>query len=217
MGTLLDLFFPQLCVICGKSDQLICPECRQFLVPHSLRCPICRCQSLNGLTHQNCHQSNGLDGLFSLWNYHQLPVRRLIHSLKYEFNASLISALLPHLVTSLTYQVDTIVPLPLHYRRQNWRGFNQAQLISNQLGIQFHLPVDHLLSKTKATPPLATISSFHQRQNMIKHVFSLTTPHLPQKVLLVDDVFTTGSTLTEATSVLKGAGVKQVYGWVLAS
>jgi competence protein ComFC len=110
-----------------------------------------------------------------------------------------------------------IVPVPLHYTRQNWRGFNQSALLAKLLAEKIGLGYSEILIKTKATKPQMSLRSWERRQN-IKGAFS-TTPNLSpltHNILLIDDVWTTGSTLKECCFVLKRAGVKKVWGLTIA-
>ena len=110
-----------------------------------------------------------------------------------------------------------IIPVPLHKRRQNWRGFNQsallAKLIAQQTGLQF---ADALI-RTKHTKPQMSLKSAERHLN-IRGIFSLKqgSEIKNKKILLIDDVWTTGSTLKECAAVLKRNGAKSVWGITIA-
>lgn len=108
---------------------------------------------------------------------------------------------------------ECIVPVPLHPSKLRQRGFNQAELLARALGEELDIPVRLLIKKTKKTKDQKTLSR-EQRSRNIKGAFEADAgavgKKIPQSVLLVDDVYTTGSTLTACARVLKALGVKRV-------
>ena len=106
------------------------------------------------------------------------------------------------------HRIDTIVPVPLHYRRLRQRGFNQASLLARRLGSLLQLPVDYSnLKRTRLTEPQIGLSR-KQRAENVKGAFSLKAPEKfnDKGVLLVDDVLTTGETVDQCVKVLKKNG-----------
>ncbi len=108
-----------------------------------------------------------------------------------------------------------LIPIPLYWQRENWRGFNQSKLLGEKLAKYFHWQFgDDVLIRQKATQAQVSLKA-NQRQENIKKAFKVA-PDIEiakdLKVLLFDDVWTTGSTLKEAAKVLKKAGFKKVYG-----
>lgn len=111
-----------------------------------------------------------------------------------------------------------LIPIPLHKKRENQRGFNQAKLLAENIALYFNLPLlNNALIKTKATPPQADLKGRQRREN-IKNAFSCLSPDLVQNktILLIDDVTTTGATLQQAAKVLKQAGARSVWSLVIA-
>jgi len=108
---------------------------------------------------------------------------------------------------------ECIVPVPLHPVKQRLRGFNQAELLAEALGRETGLPVRNLLKKIKNTVEQKSLSKY-QRMRNAADAYEIAEEALkggvPGTVLLLDDVCTTGSTLTACAGVLKAAGVKQV-------
>lgn len=108
---------------------------------------------------------------------------------------------------------ECIVPVPLHPSRLRSRGFNQAELLAEALGKETGLPVRLLLKKGKKTKDQKSLNRM-QRQKNVKNAFLIDEDaigeRLPMSVLLLDDVYTTGSTLTACARVLKARGVKRV-------
>ena len=113
---------------------------------------------------------------------------------------------------------DVIIPVPLHPKRLRWRGFNQSVLLARQVSRACGLPMDlFVLHRSKETPPQTQLTEEERRKN-VRHAFSLN----PQKsvkgkkVLLVDDVYTSGATVNECSRTLKRGGAKEIYVLTLA-
>jgi ComF family protein len=175
---------------------------------------------MNGTTHFNCLKEMGLDGQISVWEYEGI-IRKAILALKYKYATKVESELLWYLKARLTEDIvpdtKTFVPIPLHWYRQNTRGFNQSvevgKAIAEHLDKKF---MPDLLLRVKKTRPQTELKRDERRSNL-KGVFAMNSKYrIPDSVILFDDVFTTGSTLKEAAEVLKRAGVKQVWGLTIA-
>jgi len=105
--------------------------------------------------------------------------------------------------------VETITYVPMSRRDRRKRGFNQAQLLANGLGRQVGIPICKTLAKVRATSPQAALSARERRSNL-RGAFQLIRSGT-EKVLLVDDIYTTGSTVQECARTLKSGGYKAVY------
>lgn len=183
-------------------------------------CPCCEKASIDGLTHIKCARKLGLDGLISIWEYEGV-VRKAILALKYKYSlevgCELAAVFLKYLNNSRFVIPDsaTLVPIPLHWYRENFRGFNQSNLLGREIaeavGWKFE---PNLLVKRKSTISQVELAGEARRQNL-RGVFALS-PDISvsqyPNILLFDDVFTTGSTLSEAAKVLKRAGAQKVWG-----
>lgn len=114
-------------------------------------------------------------------------------------------------------QPDGLIPVPLHRKRQNKRGYNQAELLAKAIGRQLEIPVySKLLLRVKNTAPLKKQNP-QERQNNLKKAFIIRQNDVKlDTIILVDDIYTTGSTVDEATNVLKEHGVKDIYVITLA-
>ena len=108
---------------------------------------------------------------------------------------------------------DCLVPVPLHLSKFRKRGFNQAELLAREFGRQLHIPIRLLLKKRSRTKDQKRLNRMERKRN-VKDVFCVDIAEIkkgiPKSVLLIDDVITTGSTLTECAKVLKKQGVQQV-------
>jgi competence protein ComFC len=231
--SILDLLFPKSCLGCGCSGNYICSNCLAQTRTAQPICAYCERASIDGLTHVRCQKKLGLDGLISIWEYEGV-IRKAILALKYKY-ATEIGQLLRNLMVeqfqkdcttpcaNFKYQISnlgTLAPIPLHWHRQNVRGFNQSieigKSISEAMNWKF-LP--DLLIKKQPTTSQTELSGDARRQNL-HGVFSVN-PHYSQftvhsSLVVFDDVFTTGSTLREAAKVLKRAGVEKVWGLTIA-
>jgi len=187
-------------------------------------CPVCRRASRYGLKHKYCHATYGLDGLICLWAYDGVA-RTIIKKAKYKYffdqlkflidlidlNNSQYSNFQKFLKTKLV-----VVPVPLHEKRYRERGFNQAEVIGRLVASRWSLAGTNLLRRTKETGHQASRTR-EERLIAVKKAFQLkTNSQLPKAILLVDDVWTTGATMSECCKILKQNGAQQVWGLVLA-
>jgi ComF family protein len=108
--------------------------------------------------------------------------------------------------------VRAVIPVPLHPSRRRRRGYNQAELLARPIAQKLHVPLcTDLLVRAKRTRPQKELDD-KKRKNNLKNAFKYTRKELQlDKVLLVDDIYTTGSTLDEAAKTLQHAGVQKVY------
>ena len=108
-------------------------------------------------------------------------------------------------------QPDAIIPIPLHRKRRAKRGYNQAELLAREIGKRMGIPVrTKLLLRVKNTAPLKQLNP-HERQNNLKKAFLIAENDVKlNTILLVDDIFTTGSTMDEAARTLRNAGVENI-------
>ena len=230
---ILDILFPKKCIGCGKSDTYFCPECVANIKQGDLVCPRCEKLAVGGQTHPICRRKFGLDGLWSLGIY-QDPLRKAIQLLKYkphvvrDFAPVLVDIMLEYWARYQPYVLDqikkdrggewVIIPVPLHWWKQNDRGFNQASLIGQILSKKLGLDYQEALKRTRFTKPQVGLKG-KQRKTNIFGAFAISKIYKPltmNNVLLIDDVWTTGSTMRECTYILKRAGAKKVWGVTLA-
>lgn len=223
---LLDLLFPEACLSCGKNGTYICNECVALVGLSKPVCPNCEKASIDGVTHAKCLKKLGLNGLFSIWNYEGV-IRKAILAFKYKHSLAIGSQLAnifyKYLKSFLFIlpKPAVLVPIPIFWYRQNLRGFNQSEeigkILSERAGIKFE---PNLLIKKKTTIPQVELKGRARRKNL-EGVFSLNPERKSsilgvETIILFDDVYTTGSTLLEATKVLKRSGVKRVWGLTVA-
>lgn len=111
-----------------------------------------------------------------------------------------------------SWDVDLIVPIPLHKSRKRKRGFNQAELIAKKLGLELGIPISSdTLLRTKNTSPQKELNDQDRKSNL-KNAFQVVKNDIKsKKILLIDDIYTTGSTLDAAASALLHHGAEKVY------
>jgi len=217
---LLDFLFPRRCLGCGQWGQYFCKNCIKRLKQIEKQiCPVCQRPAINGKTHPRCQTKYSLDGLVSIFAYEGI-IKQAIGKLKYKFITDLAEELIRLTSKHMSYPKSSIlIPVPLHSRRQRWRGFNQAELLGKILAEKFNWQVrTDILVRHKHTKPQVDLKG-KERKNNIRGAFKIT-PKAKiknlKKVWLFDDVWTTGSTLRECGQVLKRAGVRKVWGLTLA-
>jgi len=131
--------------------------------------------------------------------------------------ASILGQILADTYCNYQLQADVIVPVPLHSSRYKERGYNQCELLVKQLAVNLDLSIDKVtLQRTRMTESQMTLGISERHQN-VKAAFACRDDRLAgRRVLLVDDVCTTGSTLDACAAALKESGVTSVWGLTLA-
>ena len=213
---LLDLIYPRKCLGCGKSGSYFCDQCLAQI-------------SLTPDKSYLFDQIGGLDGVVSLFEYRGLT-RLGIHKLKYGFLTdsrhewqglirvalgAKLSAQQGLRLKRFLLTSPTLVPVPLYWRRLNWRGFNQAEIIAQMLSNNLKLAIKtDLVKRVKATQAQVGLSRW-QRQVNLQKAFVVKS-RAPKSVLIVDDVWTSGSTIKAVAKALKKAGAKTIWALTLA-
>ena len=221
---LIDFVYPKMCVGCGEWGSFLCKVCRDRLDFVDQICPMCGEETPMGWTHSRCKSKYGMDGLIALYEYKEPVMRSVIDGIKYGFNRDLVQIVLENFQFETGVKFDYLVPIPLHRYRENWRGFNQAEEIAQVIGARLLVSCARILKRIRNTKQQVTMKTKEDREENIKGAFALdlTSSRLRgaglrgKKVLLVDDVFTSGADMREGTKILKKAGVKVVWGLTLA-
>ena len=227
-----DTFFPQFCIICGKEGSYLCEECLSLIpIEENQYCPFCSPQKivLDGRTCPRHRKIKNLDGLFCATTYHNSIVKKAIHSFKYEpFIKALAKPLSSLIIAHLEllekdkndFQDFIIIPVPLYRTKLRRRGFNQAEELAKEIAKYLNIPLfTKILTKYRDTPSQTKFTK-EERQKNIKNSFGVNSSNHSlknKKILLIDDVFTTGATMEECARVLKKQGnAKEVWGMVVA-
>lgn len=223
------LVYPPHCLVCGRAaeeseDRYICRDCiAQVQCVAEPTCPRCG-HELGPHTDQTgrCVVCRNMPMRFDravAAAHHLGPIRDLVLALKFAGQRQNALPLGKFLVarlmeTEIPQTVQTIVPVPLHRRRRRARGFNQSELLAEELGRRLGLPVlKKGLRRVVDTPPQTQVSSPASRRANVKGAFSVRKRAAVERksVLLVDDVLTTGATTSECAGVLKRAGAGKVF------
>lgn len=205
---------------CGKYGNDLCRECFRELSIADQICPECGEESLMGWTHSRCKKETGMDGLIVIYDYQDEKIKAVIDGIKFDFNKRLIKSVLKNFRFETGVFFDYLVPVPLHFYRENWRGFNQAGELAKLLGIKMKIPIFQGLFRKRKTKQQSLILDKKLREKNVKGAFEIRKEDRKimkgKKVLLLDDVFTSGADMRECTKVLKKAGVEVVWGLALA-
>lgn len=217
---LIDFLFPRFCVGCGKYGKDLCYKCFRELSIADQICPECGEESPMGWVHLKCRKKNGLDGLIVIYDYMDTKVKAAIDGIKFDFNKKLIKELLRNFCFETGEKFDYIIPVPLHFYRKNWRGFNQAEEITFVVGKKMNVGVVDSLKRKRRTKQQSLILDRKSREKNVRGAFEIIDRDKKnlrgKKILLIDDVFTSGADMRECTKVLKKAGVETVWGLALA-
>lgn len=210
---------PSQCVECGHLGRWLCFNCEgKILFLKQQNCYRCRKLSEYGRTCETCRRYSSLYSVVVATYFGIGPIRSLIHGLKYNSLADLSQILGEVLVSAARYNElkdFTVVPVPLHRRREKQRSFNQAELLSRYLANKFSLPFNKSLKRVRDTSSQTKLTR-EQRLMNIQNAFMVNRSVVGDSILLVDDVITTGATLEECARMLKEAGAKKVVALVVA-
>jgi competence protein ComFC len=221
-----SLLYAPVCAICGESiraGEYLCNDCDakavRIVAPFCQKCSEPFEGSITGaFTCTNCaHRTIYFDAAVAAYRGRGI-VRQIIHEFKYARQIHLRHVVARWLYAALNderlraLRFDVIVPVPLHPTRQRERGFNQASLIAELLSAQTSIPAKPLLGRTRYTTTQTALDRSERMENLHNAFRLRKNAHVrPLRVLLVDDVLTTGSTLNECARVLKRAGAFSVH------
>jgi ComF family protein len=216
-----QLFFSGACFFClTKTVDAWCRDCERDFINEKPRCPVCARHSLHKDICGSCLiQQPPFSSAEVLFDY-QYPADQLIKAFKFNNRPELASRFADVLAKKLTKKEvvlpDVIVPVPLHKNRQQERGYNQSLELAKQLGRQLGVKVSFSqCSRTINTDPQSTLPMKTRRKNVIG-AFSLSKSKIPEHIAIVDDVITTGSTVSELSRLFKKAGCQQIDIWAIA-
>ena len=251
-----NFIFPIECLFCKEEGTFVCKKCFKKLEFNTNNfCLCCKKKTVWGEFCISCKNQYYLDGILFATNYEDKKISNLIKKFKYNFVKEIGKDLAKFLylywknfINSNIFQQKTnfinlkkglIIPIPLHKKRYNWRGFNQAQILAEEFSKKTKFPINYQLIRTKYKKAQAKFNRQNRQEN-IKNCFSWLTlidkehPILPKfknnlfdqkntlnnlknyEIILIDDVATTGATLNEAAKILKNNGAKKVWGLVVA-
>ena len=223
---LVSLFYPPLCVACSadvEPGQYICGSCEEkaprIKPPFCAICSEPFAGAIGGsFSCANCaHRDLHFDAAVAAYRSRGL-VRRLVHEFKYNRQMHLRHPIAHWLCQTMNdprllgRHFDFVVPVPLHPARERERGFNQAQLLAETLSDKIDIPLRPALERIRYTTTQTAFDRAERMQNL-HNAFRLRKKIAVRdlRVLLIDDVLTTGSTLSECARILKAAGAISVH------
>jgi len=241
----LDIFFPKYCFGCKKQGIYLCEDCKACLEISQYQYCLCKKPIIYSGKCNKCKLKK-LDALYFAISYQKSLIKKLIQYFKYEPLIKELSNPLTFLViehfqlleNQPSFLIDKVnescasssrfanarvtdyilIPIPLYIKKLKWRGFNQAEEIAKELSNFLDIPsAFDCLIKNQETRPQTELNDQERKEN-VKGVFLIKNKEKikNKKILLVDDVYTTGSTMEEAAEVLKKAGAKKVIGITIA-
>lgn len=216
------ILFPE-CHCCRKPitpDRYLCATCQQKMPVTPYACKVCAAalpddtQSLCGAC---IKQMPDFDASIAAYRFDQ-PVAGWIKAFKFSRQLQHVPVLADALLQAVQGQgmPDLLLPIPLHRTRLRERGFNQSLELARYLSRHLSVAVDaHSLCRQRETKPQSGLKA-RQRQRNVREAFQVVKPIAAKHVALIDDVMTSGATVSEAAYVLKQAGVERVDVWVVA-
>ena len=211
-NTILDIVCPVKCISCGKSDIDLCLECLRDAPPA---------------------ERESAKWIFSLYDYRHPPIKKALWFFKYKGKKGLarvfVEILYGKIIEELSelsvmenFRKPILIPIPLSKKRYRERGYNQAELICKELirldnNVNFKFD-NNILIKPKETKHQARMENREERLKNIIGSFAVKNKALIKKrnIILIDDIITTGATLTEARKIFKQAGARKIIAFTIA-
>ncbi len=225
---LLDLFFPRFCFSCKKEGYYICSNCSLFLSESSFICPVCEKSSYLGKRHNSCSGKDHPEGVISVWDYEGIaknaidlakdnlvicPLEEMIDNflIRLEENKERLS-----LFFSFLMHEDTVITfVPACSKREVKRGFDQAREVAKILSKKTGKKTKKLLYRERQVKSQTGLNRKEREENVRDAFKLITKKSLPSKIVIVDDIWTSGSTIRECVKTLKKSGVEEVWGFTL--
>lgn len=218
---LLDFLYPPHCPVCGKMTErgLICPKCRDALHPvgehYCLKCgkPIGSREEYCGDCARTTHV---FEQCRSLYSYHG-AVKTSLYRLKYSNRREYARFFGYEMATMFERwirrcNITMLVPIPLHPQKQRLRGYNQAAVLACAAADRLGIPMDEsVLIRVRNTRPQKRLDDAERRKNMQNAFCAVRQMGPEERILLIDDIFTTGATADAAAAALKAAGAGAVF------
>jgi len=217
---LMDVIFPRTCPVCNEvlpSGNYICRDCLDKL--SFIREPYCEKCGKRILTKEQrycydcAHRQRSIVKARAMLDYDEVS-QKIMTGIKYKNkkeHAQVIGKLMALRLGEevLSWDVDCIVPVPVHKRRSLERGYNQAKLLADALGAELDIPVEpDVLIRTKPTAAMKTLGATERRKEL-ENAFQIgQIPSGIKRILLIDDIYTTGSTLDVCANILYEAGIE---------
>ena len=214
---IIGLIAPHKCLGCNAENTLLCMTCKQQITPVMSSCFRCHTPTSNYQPCTKCLQQGLLRHVYQSTMYTELP-KRLIYALKFEHNKAAARYIAQYMDSHTPFIVPgTIVcAVPTATSRIRARGYDQAVIIAKAFASHRRLPYLPLLARTTQARQVGSSLSQRQAQLMMAFRIHKPIPSPNRPILLIDDVITTGSTLSAAAHVLRDHGAQQIAAAVFA-
>ncbi|MBM3138410.1 MAG: ComF family protein [Chloroflexi bacterium] len=214
-----DYIFPPFCCHCGRLGYEICPDCFESIemIDQSLFCEKC-----GKSKHKDkvCNTEGIFFDRIHSWGYYTGPLKSIVQKLKYNRGLGLVRYLIPDLCDCISLwfdDLDLIIPLPLGRKRELSRGYNQTALFAKPIARELQMKyLPGAVERTRETISQVGLSAAERKANIFEAFHSDQTLVTGLKILLMDDITTTGATINECAKSLKLAGAARVYCFTLA-
>jgi ComF family protein len=220
-GLVLDQLLPPRCGVCGRLGGLLCGDCAEALPPVAgPRCDRCWQVVHGGICPHCAEYGHECTAIRACYGYSG-GAQRLVTAVKYAGLHALTGPMSVHMAqTWATYgfDVDQVIPVPLHQRRERERGFNQAERLARGAAAALSLPCNSsTLVRRRPTSPQARVGGPSNRRSNVYGASACRDAAVAgARVLLIDDVTTTGATLRSCATALSDGGAAAVYGYAFA-
>lgn len=227
LADILDVVYPRSCVNCGRTDpgaqRFLCWDCQADILPVTQPyCSLCGDPVSGRIDHEYiCHFCSMVQPAFTRarsFAHYTGPIAEMLKALKYR-QATWLAVDLANMLTSLVQRhfaaddIDAVVPVPLHHTRRRQREYNQSALLAKELGRMIKVPcMNRILFRYRKTPSQTNLTA-RQRIGNVKESFRYRKGSWLEgrRILLVDDVMTTGATVNECAKTLRVGGASAVY------
>lgn len=227
-GIALTLLYPRRCPVCDEPvrpwNALVCAECASGLAciepPWCLKCGKHIGDSVREYCADCAAHPHLFDGGRALFSYRSVSasIARFKYRGRREYAACYAACMADRLGSFIrSCQADALIPVPLHKSRLKKRGYNQAQVLAEELSVLTGIPVrTDLIERVKKTAPMKDLSAA-ERQNNLKKAFKIRRNDVKLNIIvIIDDIYTTGSTIDAMSQEFRRAGVERIYFMTLA-
>jgi ComF family protein len=217
------LKLPRICLICEmsfKNNAPICERCEKKIKKLEALCFFCSEPTL-GLEEKICiscqYQASNIHRIYVFYEYCE-PIKTLITDFKFHHGYDLLNYLTDIFITNLpkdALQTQCLIPVPLHRKKQQIRGYHQTYLLAKQLGKKLSIPVNmNYCKKIKHTASQSQLTRLERSHNL-DDAFVVSKPSF-NKITIVDDIITTGATVQTLAKAFQALGVEHIDIWCLA-
>ena len=208
----LDILIPPRCSGCTMRETWLCQDCRSRMARLAQPlCAVCSRPSVQTLVCGDCYRHPPpYDVLRAPWSHNGLA-RELVHSLKFQGQRHLAEVLADEMCLFVDSGIELVIPVPLHRERLKERGYNQSELLGQEIATRLKCPLENkILIRTRATLPQTGLDRDDRHVN-VRGAFGIARRmNLDRHVLLVDDVSTTGATIAACARTLREHGAKRI-------